>query len=282
MILFKTKKDIERKLASIKNKQQTIGFVPTMGALHEGHLSLIRLSKKQNDITVCSIFINQPQFNDKEDFKKYPITIENDILLLEENKTDILFLPSEKEIYPEGIYNLTHFNLGEIENILEGKFRSGHFQGVCQVVDVLLKIIQPDKLYLGQKDYQQCMIIKKMIEVENLHVETIISSTLREPSGLAMSSRNMHLSDEQKKQASSLYQSLLFIKEKIAEKDFDDLKSKATEMLLKNGFDKIDYIEIADAATLSAFSHFDKNKKIVILAAAFINGVRLIDNLLIE
>jgi pantoate--beta-alanine ligase len=281
MILFKTAEGIEQKLRALKNEKRSIGFVPTMGALHNGHISLIALSKKQNDITVCSIFVNPVQFNDVADFNKYPVTVEKDILLLEENKTDILFLPSVDEIYPSGTENLPHYNLGFIETILEGKYRPGHFQGVCEVVQRLLSIIQPENLYLGQKDYQQCMVLKKMIDLLELKTKLNISPTLREITGLAMSSRNMRLNENDKIKATAIYQSLLFIKQNIQTKNFETLKKEAAEMLLQNGFEKIDYVEIAEAATLSPTTNRDEKTKLVALIAAFINGVRLIDNMVI-
>jgi pantoate--beta-alanine ligase len=281
MILFKTAVGVEQKLRAFKNENKSIGFVPTLGALHNGHISLIEASKKQNDITVCSIFVNPTQFNDADDFKKYPVTIEKDILLLEENETDILFLPSVKEIYPSGTDNLLHYDLGFIETILEGKYRPGHFQGVCEVVHRLLSIIQPDNLFLGQKDYQQCMVLKKMIDSLELKTKLVISPTLRETSGLAMSSRNMRLNEDDKIKAITVYQSLLFIKKNIHTKNIETLKAEAAEMLLQNGFEKVDYVEIADAETLSPISHWSEKTKIVALIAAFIGGVRLIDNMVI-
>ena len=155
MLIFKFAADIKKYLNAVKEKGAAIGFVPTMGALHNGHISLIKHSKKQTDITVCSIFVNPVQFNNAEDFEKYPITVENDILLLQENGCDILFMPSVAEMYPDEISKQKHYDLGRLENILEGKYRPGHFQGVCLVVEKLLTIVEPNILFLGQKDFQQ-------------------------------------------------------------------------------------------------------------------------------
>jgi pantoate--beta-alanine ligase len=282
MILHKTVDGIEHKLHSLINGHKTIGFIPTMGALHAGHISLIELSKKQNDHSVCSIFINPTQFNDKEDLKKYPVTIEKDILLLERSGADILFLPSVNEIYPGGTDNLPHYNLGSIENILEGAYRPGHFQGVCQVVDRLLSIIQPTVLYLGQKDYQQCLVLKKMMDKTGSPSKIAFSPTLRESSGLAMSSRNMRLNEQDKMKAATIYQSLLFIKQNIQTADIASLKAQAAEMLLQNGFEKVDYVEIANAETLAPVSVWDGKTKLITLIAAFIGGVRLIDNMFVD
>ena len=199
MVLLKNATDLYNYLDSQRKNHISIGFVPTMGALHEGHLSLLAKSKKENSITVCSIFINPTQFNDPLDFEKYPVTIEQDIQKLDSIDCDILFLPSVDEIYPDGLNYNIHFALGELETIWEGKYRPGHFQGVCLVVKRLLEIVQPDMLFLGQKDFQQCKVIAKLIEILNFEkkIALIICPTMREPDGLAMSSRNMRLSDKQ-------------------------------------------------------------------------------------
>src|ERR1035437_7080665 len=183
MILFKHSKDLLSHLNDIKQKKFSTGFVPTMGALHAGHLSLISLSRQITHITICSIFINPVQFNNTEDFKKYPATIENDILFLEESGCDILFMPSENEMYPDAVSKNKHFELGDLEKFLEGKFRLGHFQGVCLVVEKLLNIIDPDYLFLGQKDYQQCLIIKKLISLMNKDINVMVCPILREKNG---------------------------------------------------------------------------------------------------
>src|SRR5436190_4833396 len=191
MILFKKEADLHNWLDVQQKKDRQVGFIPTMGALHQGHISLIKSSKINEAITVCSIFVNPTQFNDRKDFNKYPATPENDIYLLEKADCDVLFMPSEREIYPDS-FNKTHYDLGYLETILEGKYRPGHFQGVCKVMDRLLHIVNPSHLYLGQKDYQQCMVIRKLIQIVGLSksVEITVSSTLRENDGLAMSSCN--------------------------------------------------------------------------------------------
>jgi pantoate--beta-alanine ligase len=280
MILFKNIKDIRLFIEAQKEKGLTTGFVPSMGALHRGHLSLIENSKQQNDITICSIFVNPTQFNDPKDFEKYPITIETDIYLLEKAACDILFMPSADEIYPGGNQNKTHYELGYLENILEGKYRPGHFQGVCQVMDRLLNIIQPTNLYLGQKDYQQCMVIKKLVEIIDLKTNIIICTTLREPDGLAMSSRNVRLNETARKQAAKIYQTLSLIKDELKPGNLNNLKQKAIGNLLAGGF-TIDYVEIADAATLIVMEDWNGNTRLVAVCAAFLNEVRLIDNMLL-
>ncbi|MDQ6812969.1 MAG: pantoate--beta-alanine ligase, partial [Bacteroidota bacterium] len=173
MIVFKEAQSLAKHLRQLRQNGHSIGFAPTMGALHQGHISLIQQSKDTCDITVSSIFINPTQFNDPKDFEKYPVTIGNDILLLEKAACDILFLPSVSEIYPKGTAAGKAYDLGEVEFILEGKFRPGHFQGVCQVVHRLLDIVQPAKLFMGQKDYQQCLVVQRLVQLLHLPVEII-------------------------------------------------------------------------------------------------------------
>jgi pantoate--beta-alanine ligase len=254
-----------------------------MGALHAGHLSLVEAAKKQNRIVVCSIFVNPTQFNDPQDFKKYPITLEKDILMFEGVGCDVLFIPSVEDIYPKGTNNLEYYDLGFLETVLEGKFRPGHFQGVCLVMDRLLKIVLPNNLYLGQKDYQQCMVIKKLIELIGLKdkVKVNICPTLREEDGLAMSSRNTRLLPDDRIKATTIFKALLYIKENLKTGDTKKNKDEAKEMLLQNGF-LIDYVEIANADTLALIENWNGKEKVVALAAAFLNNVRLIDNMVIN
>jgi pantoate--beta-alanine ligase len=279
MIVFKKATELaEYLLIQQKNGLKT-GFVPTMGALHNGHISLINACKLQNDLTICSIFVNPTQFNDPNDFKQYPKTTENDIYLLEKQGCDIVFLPSVEEIYPVGTA-VIHYELGFLETVLEGKFRPGHFQGVCQVVHRLLDIVHPDKLYLGQKDYQQCMVIKKLIALVNLRTQLIICTTQREPSGLAMSSRNMRLTEEERKNAIAIYDALHHIQKDIHPGDLQKLKEKALQQLSSKNF-TVDYVEIADAATLELINNWNGTTPLVTLAAAFLHNVRLIDNIVL-
>lgn len=280
MILFKKVAGLRNWIENQRLNDETIGFVPTMGALHQGHLSLIDASKKQNNITICSIFVNPTQFNDPRDFEKYPVTIEKDLLLLEEAGCDILFLPSVHEIYPEGTEKKKQYDLGFVETVLDGKFRPGHFQGVCMVVERLLKIVLPDNLYLGQKDYQQCMVIKKLIGLIGLSdkINLVICPTLRESNGLAMSSRNMRLSATEKEKAAAIFKSLLMIKQHFKSESTTVLKQKSEDLLVQAGL-KPDYVEIVDATDLSPLSD---NMNAVALIAAFMNEVRLIDNMLID
>lgn len=281
MIVFKHSKDLKFYLSKSGQNNLSTGFVPTMGALHMGHLSLIAQSRKVADVTICSVFVNPAQFNNKDDFHKYPSRIENDILLLEESGCDILFMPDENEIYPDDLSKTRHFNIGPIENVLEGKFRPGHFQGVCLVIEKLLNIITPSYLFLGQKDYQQCLVIKKLIETLKLNTKVIICPIQREPSGLAMSSRNLRLNENEKKLASKLYKTLTHIKKTLHGNNFSDLKEASVADLEKKGF-KVDYLEIANLANLEVSENGNENIKTIILIAAFLGEVRLIDNLIVK
>jgi pantoate--beta-alanine ligase len=289
MVIVKKVRELQEYLDKCRHKihnpsydQTFIGFVPTMGALHAGHISLLHTSKKENMLTVCSIFVNPAQFNDPNDFKKYPSTLEQDIYQLETNYCDVLFLPNVEEIYPGGINKDKHYDLGYLETILEGEFRPGHFQGVCMAVEQLLLAVQPDKLYLGQKDYQQCMIIAKLVQLMGLQekVGIRICSILREKDGLAMSSRNMRLNDEQRSRATAIYKTLAYLKQNAGKTSIIELKQQARKNLESKGF-KTDYVEIADAETLKPVSEWDSPAKIG-LVAAFIDEVRLIDNILLN
>jgi pantoate--beta-alanine ligase len=280
MILFKKAADITNYLLQLKQAGKTIGFVPTMGALHAGHISLINASKKATDVTVCSIFVNPAQFNDVKDFNNYPTTIERDIDILEKAGCDVLFLPTISEIYPQGIINEDKYDLGYLETVLEGKYRPGHFQGVCLVVHRLLNIIKAHRLFLGQKDYQQCMVIKRLVELKHIEIEITICPTLRENDGLALSSRNVRLSEQERKQALGIFEALSYLKNNMALGNLQTFKAKAADNLTEAGF-KVDYVEIANAANLEIINNWDGKVKAVAVAAAFLGDVRLIDNMLL-
>lgn len=280
MILFKKAEALSRHLLQQNQIGRSIGFVPTMGALHAGHFSLIASSKEEQAITVCSIFINPTQFNNPDDFKHYPVTLEKDIEKLLTAGCDVLFLPSTDEVYPAG-YAAKKYDLGVLENVLEGRYRPGHFQGVCQVVDRLLQIVKPAALYLGQKDYQQCKVIQRLIDGQRKthEIDLKIGLTCREKDGLAMSSRNLRLTEVQRKKAPLLYQALCAAKEKLPTHPVDEIKDSATGFLTAEGF-AVDYFEIADADTLLSSNH--KNGRLIALVAAHLDGIRLIDNLLLN
>ena len=236
-----------------------------MGALHEGHLALIKASKATCELTICSIFVNPTQFNDPSDFDKYPVTLEADLEKLRNAGCDAVFYPSVSEMYPNGTADLKSYNLGFPETILEGKYRPGHFQGVCVVVDLLLQAVQPTKLFMGEKDYQQIAVVQKMLELTNSSVELVKCPTVRSAEGLALSSRNARLSEEQKIQALAIYKGFNLPSE-----------SAFKQSLLDNGFESIDYVACVDPQTLQEKPYGEK--PCLILVAAFIGGVRLIDN----
>jgi len=283
MILFKRASELRSYLDQHRKSGKKTGFTPTMGALHEGHISLLNASKQENNLSVVSIFVNPTQFNDPNDFAKYPVTIEKDISLLETAGCDILFLPSVQEIYPGGQMLKNKYELGYLEELLEGKFRPGHFQGVCQVVHRLLEIVLPDNLYMGQKDYQQCMVVRKLLELTGLDqaITLRISPTLREQSGLAMSSRNARLSEAERAGAVAIFNALDRIRTTAAPGNIKQLKQQAVNDLTRQRF-RVDYVEIADANTLEPVSDWDGKTKLVALVAAFSGEVRLIDNLLLN
>lgn len=279
MILFSRASDISNYLKIKSENGNSIGFVPTMGALHSGHLSLLEASKKVQSLSVVSIFVNPTQFNEKADFERYPVSIEKDIELLEQAGCDVLFLPSVTEMYPNGTHNLPHYALGNLEDILEGYYRPGHFQGVCQVMHRLLDIIEPDTLIMGRKDYQQCLVIQNLLTQFGWKTSLTIAPTLREISGLAMSSRNRLLGEAELEKATAIYQTLQFLKNNLQPGKTDMLLAESISFLQETGFNKIDYVSIADAKTLAPVTLWDGKGKTVALVAAFINGIRLIDNL---
>jgi len=261
-------------IKSIKQQFKTIGFVPTMGYLHEGHMSLVKASKNMCDITVVSIFVNPKQFGPKEDYSKYPRNLERDLKLLEEAKIDMVFIPDVDTIYPEGFS--TTINIGPLADILEGTFRPGHFDGVCTVVTKLFNIVKPDKAFFGEKDYQQLEIIQKLVKDLNLDIEIVPIPTKREEDGLAMSSRNAYLNQEERRRASSIYRFLLKAKEAFEKgiKDTDKIIEHAKAVL---DVDVIDYIKIVDKETLEEKTTPSKYDRILI--AVRIGSTRLIDNI---
>ncbi len=280
MIIFKEAGSITRHLQEQQSGGVPVGFVPTMGALHAGHLSLVTTVKNDGGLSVCSIFVNPTQFNNATDFARYPITVAADIQLLENAGCDVLFLPDVAQIYPDGTILSSPYHLGYLETVLEGKYRPGHFQGVCQVVHRLLDIIQPNRLYLGSKDYQQCMVIRKLVELKQLAVEVIACPTLRETDGLAMSSRNMRLDASARQKATAIYATLMYIRQQVQPGPLDLLLQTAGHQLAAQGFE-VDYVAIADARSLQLYTHWDGNTPLVALIAATIGGIRLIDNMVL-
>ena len=275
MNIFYTQDELKSFL-QLKAKDKSVGFVPTMGALHEGHLSLIRTSKTDTDLTVCSIFVNPTQFNESADFENYPVTIDADIELLESVNCDILYLPKNAEdVYK----NEVPFSIetGVLSEVMEGKNRPGHFDGVMRVVKLLLEIVKPDKAYFGLKDFQQYAIIKNMVKQLDMKVGIVGCPIVREKSGLAMSSRNALLSEEDKKKALIIYQTLKDLQDKVQIGDVTQWVEKGLEQLQKNTTPE--YLTIAESETLLPVSQLEKEKKYRAFAVARIGGVRLIDNI---
>lgn len=277
MILVKTILHLDKYLQFFRSYPGKIGFVPTMGALHSGHISLIEECRRDNDVTVCSIFVNPTQFNNPADFEKYPVTIEKDIDMLEAAGCDVLFMPSTNEMYPADD-PVVHYELGFIETILEGKYRPGHFQGVCRIVDKLLKAVRPDDLYMGRKDYQQCMVVNKLIRIMQHPTRLHVCDTVRSPDGLALSSRNMRLTMAERMEALHIIKTLVSIRAALKPGELGTIKENAVQHLEQNGF-KVDYVSIADADSLEEIDEWDGHRPMVGLIAAFLNEVRLIDNL---
>ncbi len=281
MFIFKKTEDLRAFLEKNNSYHRNVGFVPTMGALHEGHLSLIRMSKASNSLSICSIFVNPTQFNQVADLDKYPRTISTDIALLTKVGCDVLFLPDVQEIYPPKLDTKVDIPLNGLETLMEGEFRPGHFAGVIQVVKRLLDITQPANLYMGQKDFQQYSIIQHMINTLNLPVNLVMAPTIREQNGLAKSSRNERLSAEQKEKASVIYQSLVEAKEQLSTQSIDEIEKWALAKMNIPGF-KPEYFEIVDGQTLQPVKSLSDSSMIVACTAVWAGEVRLIDNFILK
>ncbi len=258
----------------------SIGFVPTMGALHEGHISLINKALEENDRVVCSIFVNPTQFTEASDLENYPRPINEDIRLLEQAGCHIFFHPSVSEMYAPS--EEWEYEIGTLEQIYEGAFRPGHFQGVAQIVSKLFGIVQPDKAYFGQKDYQQFLVIKKLAEDFKYNITLIACPIIRENDGLAMSSRNRRLNPVERKNAASIYKVLAFIKENFGRRPLEDLLRDAGIMLEQIPDSNPEYLAIADGDDLREIINPDEHKRIVAIVAIRIGAVRLIDNIILK
>ncbi len=280
MILLKTAADLLQWRNNERVRGRKVGFVPTMGALHQGHIHLIQTALGNGDSAVCSIFVNPAQFNDISDFEKYPVSTESDIAALEKAGCTLLFLPAVSEIYPAD-WVKQHYPLGSLESTGEGEFRPGHFQGVCQVMDRLLSIVRPDQLYMGQKDFQQCLVVQALIAFRGFTVQFHAVPTVREPDGLAMSSRNRRLGPEQRPQAAAIAATLTWVKNTVSPGPVDGITTEGMRRLEKAGL-RPEYLSISRASDGGPVDSWDGREKIVVLAAAFLGDVRLIDNMLIN
>jgi len=277
MEVIYTAAQVASRIATLRAARKSIGFVPTMGALHEGHLSLVRNSKQQNDITVVSIFVNPTQFNDKNDLIKYPRMPEKDLPVLEAAGCNIVFLPDEKEIYPEP--DTRTFNFGGLDRVMEGKHRPGHFNGVAQVVTRLFDLIKPQRAYFGLKDFQQIAIVKKIVSDYHIGVEIVPCPIVRECDGLAMSSRNMLLSREERKHALILSQTLFAAKEMKINYSPDEVIKFVSDRIKAAPGVELEYFEIIDGFNLLPVDTWDADYYIVGCLAARVGNIRLIDNI---
>jgi len=277
MKVFKTVKSIQDHLLKM-DKSKTIGFVPTMGALHKGHLSIVKKAKAENDLVVVSIFVNPTQFDKEEDLKKYPSSLEKDLELLKAEDCDLVFTPTTSEVYSSQIKAIS-FDFNGLDKVMEGAFRKGHFDGVGTIVKKLIEIVHPDKAYFGEKDFQQLQIIKKMVENNQISVQIIPCEIYREKDGLAMSSRNIRLTKEQRQAAPLIYQTLLKAQKLFPKEDIPTVKHLIKLELEKNNFLNLEYFEIADIKTLKSAVNKKENKKYRAFIAVFAGKVRLIDNI---
>lgn len=276
MKTINTSIELENTITLERKQGKTIGFVPTMGALHKGHFALLQKARNECDCLVCSIFVNPTQFNDSDDLRKYPRDIEKDIAFIE-SICDILFLPSEKEMYPVPPTDI--YDFGDLAKVMEGAFRPGHFNGVAMVVRRFFDMVKPDRAYFGKKDYQQAAIIKKLVQLKNYPIHIELVDTVREPDGLAFSSRNSLLSIEKRKEAPFIYHTLSQAKTFITDKQPQEIKQWITSRFKNNLHFKLEYVEVVDAENLHILEHFEPCRKAVICLAAWLDNVRLIDNI---
>lgn len=263
-----------------RNQKDSIGFVPTMGALHEGHLSLFEYAKKENDVVIASIFVNPIQFNNEEDLAKYPRTISEDIRILQKQDCDYVFTPSVEEMYPEPVTE--KYDFGNLESVMEGKFRPGHFHGVAVVVRRLLEIVQPDRAYFGKKDFQQLQIVRKLVEMKNLNVQIVSVPISREPDGLARSSRNIRLKPEEREVAPNIYRIMREAKNNLQHFDTpEQMQDWGLKQLKKYDVLKPEYFEIVDMDTLEPVKQWDDTNRCILCVAVYAGKIRLIDNIIL-
>ena len=281
MEVFKTKEALKAYLKPLKASGKKIALVPTMGALHNGHISLIKLAQENADVIICSIFVNPTQFTDPKDLEKYPRPIEHDLAMLNDAGCNGVFMPNVTEMYPAGADENWHIDLGKAEFLLEGEFRKGHYQGVTQIVKKLFDAVEPDLAMFGQKDFQQVLMIKNMLAHFNLPINIITCPIIREDDGLAMSSRNIHLSETDRKNALVLSKSLQFVADNFTKYSLEELEEKAKSLYNNIEGVTLDYFTIADGNTLEPANSKDENS-LVALVAAQVGSTRLIDNIIIK
>jgi|SRR5688572_6588231 len=276
MKIFTKIRDIKAELGQVRAQKKSIGFVPTMGALHQGHISLVERARKENGIVVTSIFVNPTQFNNPEDLKKYPRTWEKDLEMLKSAPNDIVFSPEVEEMYPAHEPE-EHFDFKGLDMVMEGKFRPGHFQGVARVVAKLFRIVEPDRVYFGEKDYQQLLIIRKISEQLFPDITIVACPTVREKDGLAMSSRNALLDPTTRSEALIIFQALLKARELKNKMTVPELKKMVEDKINSSSTLRVEYFEIADENNLQPLAEINQNARAFIAVQA--GKVRLIDNL---
>ena len=279
MQIIETVSELLTYVERAKEKGLKTGLVPTMGALHQGHLSLVKRSVEDNDATIVSLFVNPVQFNNPDDLASYPRQPEEDFKLLAQNGVDIVFAPTVDEIYPEGFDRKRKFELGKVAEVMEGKYRPGHFQGVALVVNRLFQLCRPTRAYFGKKDFQQIAVIREMVRTEGLDVEIVPCPIVREDNGLALSSRNMLLSKEEREKASIIHQTLAESVEKIQDTSVEDVKKMVQDRLNDLPGFKVEYFEIVDAETLLPVESWDEAKEVVGCITVYVGKIRLIDNI---
>jgi pantoate--beta-alanine ligase len=278
MQIFKKKSALIHCLSLLKEKNKQIGFVPTMGVLHKGHQSLVEKSIENNDFTVVSIFVNPTQFNKEEDLKKYPKTLDEDLELLKNTRCDFVFIPSVEEIYAQNVISKS-YSFDGIENQMEGEFRDGHFNGVATIVQAFFEIIKPNASYFGEKDFQQLQVVKKLTEKENLQVNVVGCPIFRENDGLAMSSRNVRLSEDQRDVSPLIYKTLRKVSDLINGTKITDIYTFVKDEFSKNELLELEYFTIAEEESLQEISKIQIDKKYRAFIAVNAGNVRLIDNI---
>ncbi len=281
MLIFKEVAPLQTWLAQFRAEGRSIGFAPTMGALHQGHLELIRMAKERGDAAVASIFVNPTQFNDPKDLEKYPRMPETDAELLLQADCDALFMPPVEEVYPPGVDLKVQLDFGPLEQVMEGVFRPGHFIGMATVVKRLLDIVQPDHLYMGQKDFQQLSIVRSMLQQLHSPIELVMCPTVREADGLAMSSRNVRLRPDMRAAAPVIYQTLLAAKAAFRTEPAEKIQARAMQQMRDAGLQP-EYFELVDGLTLLPVSPGEDHSFVVACTAVFAGEVRLIDNLVLQ
>lgn len=283
MIICRTREDISVVVADIRKRNNSLGFIPTMGALHQGHISLVSKSIRDNNCTAVSVFVNPTQFNNKNDLQTYPRTLDADMALLEKAGVDIVFVPSVDTMYPEGVDNVTEsYDFGFIGSVMEGAARPGHFNGVGIVVHRLFDLVRPNRAYFGMKDFQQIAIIREMVRQQNINIEIVPCPIVRESDGLALSSRNARLSQEQRAQAVQISQMLFAAVDLVAHKSVAEVKQFVVASINAVPMLDVEYFEIVDGNTLQSVSEWSQADWIVGCVTVNVGEVRLIDNITLK